>query len=156
MAEAMGIDNFNDFIKTYQAKDVDGKIHVFEIEKQIFPLGIKWLSNEIKNGEVEGYQFGVYAELDDDPVEPLQKLYKKINKGLSKKYVKKEQAHGQIFYLLPEDKFVGRIEWDEDSNGEVPRLIIDGKVYTWHQIGRMLMAYEGWNVELKITELGEE
>lgn len=70
--------------KTYQVKDVDGEIHVFEIEKQIFFGGTKWLANEIKNGEIEGYQFGVYAELDDDPVESLQRLYNKINKGMSK------------------------------------------------------------------------
>jgi len=37
----------------------------------------------------------------------------------------------------------------------VPRVAIDGHVYNWHQIGRMLMAYEGWNVQIKIDEVGE-
>ncbi|MHB8131919.1 MAG: DUF7713 domain-containing protein [Mobilitalea sp.] len=153
LADTLGIENFKDYIRTYQSKDLDGKMHVFEIEKQIFFYGIKWLANEIKNGEVQGYQFGLYADLDDNPMESLQKLYSKIKKGLSKKYIKKA-GHG--FFSLPGDKFAGRIEWDEENNGEVPRLVIDGKIYSWHQVGRMLMAYEGWTVELKVTELGEE
>lgn len=156
LAEAMGIENFKDFIKTYQVKDIDGELHVFEIEKQIFPMGIKWLANEIKNGEVEGYQFGFYAKLEDDPGECLQKLYCKINKGLSKKYVKKEQMEGHTFYSLPEDKLVGRIEWDDEFNGEIPKLVIDGKTYSWHQVGKMLMAFEGWNVVMKVREMGED
>lgn len=118
-------------------------------------MGIKWVANEIKNGEVEGYQFGFYAKLEDDPMECLQKLYLKINKGLAKKYVKKEQMEGQTFYSLPEDKLAGRIEWDEEGGG-MPKVIIDGKAYSWNQVGKMLMGYEGWNVTLKIHEMGED
>lgn len=152
----LDIDDYRDFIKTYQAKDVSGKLHVFEIEKQIFPMGIKWVAHEIKSGKVEGYQFALYAELDDNPVDSLQKLYRKINKGLSKKYIKRSRRGGYISYSLPEHKFVGRIEWDEDYHGEIPKLVIDGKTYTWHDIGRMLMTYEGWIVKLKINETGED
>lgn len=36
MAEALEIENYKDFIKTYQAKDVNGKLHIFEIHKEIF------------------------------------------------------------------------------------------------------------------------
>lgn len=41
LAETMGIENFKDFIKTYQVKDVDGELHVFEIQKEIFSDGDK-------------------------------------------------------------------------------------------------------------------
>lgn len=156
LAEAMGVENFKDFIKTYQLEAADGELHVFEIQKEIFPMGIKWVANEIKNGEVEGYQFALYTKLEDNPVESLQQLYRKINKGLSKKYVKKEQIEGHIIYSLPEDKFLGRIEWDDKYNGEVPKIVIDGKTYSWHQVGKMLMAYEGWSVVMKVNETGED
>ena len=53
-------------------------------------MGIQWRAVEIKNGEIEGYQFAVYAGLDDDPMEGLQKLYEKVNNGLSRKYIKKK------------------------------------------------------------------
>jgi len=156
LAEAMGIENFKDFIKTYQVEDVDGELHIFEIQKEIFPMGIKWVANEIKDGEIEGYRFGFYSELEDDPVECLQKLYRKINQGLSEKYVNKESVNGHTFYTLPGDKLVGRIEWDDEYNGEIPKVIIDGKTFSWHQVGKMLMTYEGWNVVMKIHEMGED
>lgn len=153
LAEAMGVENFKNFIKTYQLEDADGELHVFEIQKEIFPMGIKWVANEIKNS---GYQFGFYAKLEDNPVECLQKLYRKINMGLSKKYVKKEQIEGQRIYSLSEDMLEGRIEWDDEYNGEIPKIVIDGKTYSWHQVGKMLMSYEGWNVVMKISEMGED
>jgi hypothetical protein len=156
MADAIGVENYTDFIKTYQVQDITGNLHVFEINKEIFALGIKWIANEIKDGEVEGYQFGVYAALDDDPIECLQKLYRKINKGLSKIYVKQEEVHGHTSYSLPHDKIVGRIEWDDNYNGEIPKIIIDGKTYSWHEVGKMLMSYEGWNLMIKISEVGDK
>jgi len=59
-------------------------------------------------------------------------------------------------YTLLHDKLVGRIEWDDDFNGQIPKVIIDGKAYTWNQVGKMLMSYEGWNLKLEITEEGED
>jgi hypothetical protein len=156
MAQAAGIENYTDFIKTYQVQDAEGNIHVFEIDKQIFALGIKWVAYETRDGDVEGYQFVFYAKFGDDPVTCLQKLYSKINKGLSKIYVKQEELHGQTAYSLPYDKINGRIEWDDEHNGEIPKIVIDGKTYSWHEVGRMLTSYEGWNLEIKISEAGNK
>jgi hypothetical protein len=155
VAASVGIDNYTDFIRTYQVKDIEGNMHSFEIGKHIFPTGVKWIASEIRRGKFAGYQFGVHADLEDDPVECLQELYAKINEGLSKIYVKKERGHGGTFYTLPHDKIVGRIEWDDDHNGEIPKIIIDGKPYTWHEVGKMIMSYEGWNLTIKISEVGE-
>jgi hypothetical protein len=155
MAASIGVNNYSDFIKTYQVRDVDGNIHIFEIGKHIFPTGVKWVAYEIIDGEIEGYQFGLHADLDDDPVKSLQELYGKINEGLSKIYVNRERGHGRTFYTLPHDSIVGRIEWDDDQNGESPKIIIDGKPYTWHEVGKMMMSYEGWNLTIKISEVGE-
>ena len=46
----------------------------------------------------------------------------------------------------------GRIEWDDDTGGEIPLLIIDGNPITWKQLGRMLMTYEGFNFKLEIFD----
>lgn len=156
VAERLGINNFVDFTRNYRVKDIDGEEHVFEISKEIFFMGVQWRAVEIKNGEIEGYQFAVYAGLDDDSVEGLQKLYEKINNGLSRKYIEKKEFQGQTLYSLIDDKVAGRIEWDDQYDGRIPRLIIDGKPYTWEQLGNMLMGYEGWNFHLKIVEAGED
>ncbi len=156
MSLAVGVDNFTDFIKTYQVNDANGNVHIFEIDKEIFGLGIKWIAYEIRNGEVEGYQFMVYSELGNNPIASLQKLYNKINKGLSKIYVVQEKIEGRVSRSLPYDKIVGRIEWDDDSNGEVPKIVIDGKTYTWHEVGKMIMGYEGYNLMINVHEMGME
>ncbi len=98
----------------------------------------------------------VYSELSDNPIESLQKLYNKIKQGLSKIYVAKEEIEGHVLHSLPYDKIVGRIEWDDKHNGEVPKIVIDGKTYTWHEVGKMIMGYEGSNVMIKVHEMGME
>ena len=50
----------------------------------------------------------------------------------------------------------GRIEWDEQYEGRLPLVIIDGKEYTWEELGEMLMSFEGWDFKLKIFENWEE
>jgi len=41
-----------------------------------------------------------------------------------------------------EQCLVGRIEWDSGTNGRVPLLVIDGRPFTWEDVGRMLMTFE--------------
>ncbi len=155
VADRLEINNFVDFTRNYRVKDKDGEEHVFEISKEIFFMGIQWRAVEIKNGEIEGYRFAVHTKLDDDPVEGLQKLYKKINKGLSTKHIEKKEFQGQTFHSIIDNKVVGRIEWDDNFDGRIPRLIIDGKSYSWEQLGNALMSYEGWNFHLEIVEAGD-
>jgi hypothetical protein len=50
----------------------------------------------------------------------------------------------------------GRIEWDEDRDGSVPVLVIDGREVTWKSFGRMLMSFEGWQFQLKLLDKSEE
>ena len=50
----------------------------------------------------------------------------------------------------------GRIEWDENMDGEVPLPAIDGKAVTWEEFGRLLTSLEGWQFKLKIYEPSDE
>jgi hypothetical protein len=47
---------------------------------------------------------------------------------------------------------VGRIEWDAETNGEVPIIVIDGKPFTWEQVGRMLTTFEGFTLDARIED----
>ncbi len=40
--------------------------------------------------------------------------------------------------------------------GSLPLVIIDGKEYTWEELGEMLMSFEGWDFKLKIFENWED
>ena len=54
----------------------------------------------------------------------------------------------------------GRIEWDPNSDVRLPSVVIDGKPFTWEQVGHMLMTFEGFTFEARIKDtiemLGEE
>ena len=39
----------------------------------------------------------------------------------------------------------GTIEWDEASDRNLPRIVTKGKVYSWSDLGKKLMTYEGFH-----------
>jgi hypothetical protein len=47
---------------------------------------------------------------------------------------------------------VGRIAWDPERGGEVPLLVIDGRSFTWDQVGRMLMPFEGFTLRAVVDD----
>lgn len=38
-------------------------------------------------------------------------------------------------YISVDNIVRGRIAWDDQSSGSIPRLVIDGKPVTWHEFG---------------------
>jgi hypothetical protein len=54
--------------------------------------------------------------------------------------------------LTSEDRLVGRIEWDPNSDVRLPLIVIDGRPFTWEQVGHMLMTFEGFTLEARITD----
>lgn len=50
------------------------------------------------------------------------------------------------------DKFDGKIDYDRNTEEEVPLIVVDGKEYTWKEFGEMLMTYEGFKFKLEIYE----
>jgi len=47
---------------------------------------------------------------------------------------------------------VGRIDWDPDTGGETPVLVVDGRPLSWDQGGRMLMTFEGFTLHARIED----
>jgi len=45
----------------------------------------------------------------------------------------------------------GRIEWDEETKGELPRVATGQRVYSWLELGKELMTYEGFGINITIT-----
>ncbi|NTW36987.1 MAG: hypothetical protein HGB17_12855 [Syntrophobacteraceae bacterium] len=130
-------------------KDSDGKPHEFQFTTRLLPNGISIQALEIQKGSPQGYQFQVMGPLEGDVLAIFGQLFERIRSGLSQKHLEKAK-HGM---LISDSNVVrGRIEWDDDTGGEIPLLIIDGKPITWEQLGRMLMTYEGFNFKLEIFD----
>jgi hypothetical protein len=130
--------------------------HLFYICRMVHPMGFSLEAIEIKDGQQKGYKTSVRGDLDCDQVGLYEKLIKKTKKMVSRKYIELKSVGWEKRSLIKEDTVVGRIEWDEHHHGRLPLVIIDGKEYTWEELGVMLMTFDGWDFKLKILEDWED
>jgi hypothetical protein len=72
-----------------------------------------------------------------------------MRREMAQRHVERTQFGWQ---LTGEHRLVGRIEWDAETNGELPLIVIDGKPFTWEQVGRMLMTFEGFTLDARVEE----
>jgi len=139
---------------TIEISGTGGKKHLFYIHRIVFPMGIFLEATEIREGEAEGYKTAVKGDLDCDQTMLFEKLKNRIKKLVSQKYI--EETEWGNRNSIKNSEVAGRIEWDEQYEGRLPLVIIDGKKYTWEELGEMLMSFEGWDFKLKIFENWEE
>lgn len=152
MAGMLDIDDYDGFEREIVVYDCDNIEHTFQIVKKINPVGVLWQAVEFLDEDKIGYLFQIHQNFEDDSKETLKELYKRIENGLSRKFIEKRLLYGREYCILKDDRAEGRIEWDELYEGSIPKLIIDGEEYSLNEIGRMIMSYEGWNFKLEIIE----
>jgi len=153
VAESGGLDGFEHAELTpVELIDCDGEAHLFHFRTRLFGPGVALDAFEIRDGALAGYQFQLIGEPEDDPLVLLARLIERIRRVLSIKHVKL----GSLGLQIADQVVRGRIEWDEDQDGRVPLLTIDGREFTWDQFGKMLMSFEGWQFKLEIRDKSEE
>jgi hypothetical protein len=151
ISEEYDIEDFKDFIHEVTYTDCDGELHHFLISKMIFPgAGVEWHATELLDNDIVGYSFEVIQKFDDDPRRAVAAIHEKVKRGLAHKFIKKKVNHGKAFLCLCNNTAEGRVESDNKRN--IPRFVIDGKEYTYEQLGEILLTYEGWNFKLEIKE----
>ena len=64
--------------------------------------------------------------------------------------------HEGVLIVSDDTEVRGRFEWDDDSDGELPLLVIDGNPVTWEQFGRILSSNEGRQFRLEICDSSDE
>ncbi|AIY06276.1 hypothetical protein Plano_2311 [Planococcus sp. PAMC 21323] len=134
-------------------QDGEGEPHHFRLRKTLDPIGVIMEAEELVDG---GYQFTVHGELDVDQGQLFLELIAKAERGMAEIYIQKgEFPNGQHFHSLINDRLVGRIESDL-SDDQIPLVAVDGKSYTWNEVGKMLMSYEGFQVKLEMIDRFEE
>ncbi len=138
---------------SFSVKDANGKSRVFYVNARLDPVGIFMEAGE----KVEyGYLFEVHGELDCDQAELYTKLVDKVKRGIATTYVVDHRfPNGQLIKSIKEDQVVGRVEWDP-SNQDCPLVVIDGKPYTWEQLGQMVKSFEGFQIQLKMFDRTDE
>lgn len=134
-------------------RGANGEVHHFLLRKRLDPLGIFMEAKEMTEG---GYEFNVQDDLYSDQGELLLRLIAKAERGMAEIYVERGTfPNGQSYNSLRNDRLVGRIESDL-TDERLPLLVINGKSYTWEEVGRMLMSYEGFQMKLEMLDSYEE
>jgi hypothetical protein len=149
MADRLGVDFDNTLLQPIVVPDVDGVPHTFQIRSMLVATGHEMEALEITNDGQLGYCFRVLGELETEAWELFSKLYDKMRREMSQRYVERTELGWQI---AADQRFVGRIEWDPETNGELPLVVIDGKPFTWDQVGRMLMTFEGFTLDARVED----
>lgn len=130
--------------------DYDNKEHEFSFATR---LNGTQVSIEAYEADCDpGYEFQVLG----DPYE-AQKLFKKLvgkmKRALSYQHL--EKINGRLS-ISDANVIRGRFDWDEEEDGHVPSLVIDGKKIKWEEFGHILTCVEGWQFKIQIFDPSEE
>lgn len=149
-AERLGVDFDNTPIAPIVVTDVDGTRHQFEIRSMLVGTGHAMYAREVGHRDARaGYRFAILGDLEADAQDLFTLLRERIRQGLSVRHVQ-ETEHG--WQLTQAHRLSGVIDWDPETEGALPLLIVDGRTFTWHQIGRMLMTFEGFTLNALVED----
>jgi hypothetical protein len=150
VAERLGVDFDHTPIPPIVVTDVDGVRHRFEIRSILAGTGHAMYAREVRPRDPRGgYRFAILGDLEADAQKLFTRLRERIRQGLSVRHVH-ETEHG--WQLTQAHRLTGVIEWDPETGGALPRLIVDGRTFTWDQIGRMLMTFEGFTLNAFVED----
>jgi hypothetical protein len=130
--------------------DADGVRHRFAIRSLLVGTGHAMYAREVRSPDAAGgYRFEVLGDHETDARDLFTRLRERIRQGLSVGHVQQTE-HG--WQLTPAHRLSGLIEWDPETQGTLPLLIVDGRTFTWDQIGRMLMTFEGFTLNAVVED----
>ncbi|WP_052131495.1 DUF7686 domain-containing protein [Planococcus sp. CAU13] len=134
-------------------RDGKGEVRHFLLRKRMDLLGIFMEAKEMTEG---GYEFNIQDDLYSDQGELLLRLIAKAERGMAEIYVERRTfPNGQNYNSIRNDRLAGRID-SNLTDERLPLLAINGKAYTWEEVGRMLMGYKRFQVKLEMLDSYEE
>ena len=134
--------------------DAAGKTHRFHFEVRLLGDRVALEAFELVEGAPGGYQFQVLGDAEQDLFELMGHMVPRIRRLLAQQHLKTE-PHMPGLHIA--DFLVrGRITWDDNEDGRLPMLVIDGREISWEQFGRMVMGFEGWQFKFEIRDRSEE
>lgn len=149
IAERMGVDHEAPQFQPVVLQDADGAPHTFRIRSILVPTGHELEAVEKTDDDRPGYRFAVLGDFEDDPWELFQRLFARMRDAIARRHIRRSKFGWQ---LTSDQRLVGRIEWDPESGGRVPLVVIDGKAFSWEEVGHMLMTFEGFTLEARVED----
>jgi hypothetical protein len=149
IAERIGIDYDAPQFQPVLIEDADGARHTFVIRSILVPTGHELEAVEKTEDDRPGYRFAVLGDFDADPWELFERLFATMRDAVATRHVRRSELGWQ---LTSDQRLVGRIEWDPESEARLPLVVIDGKAFSWEQVGHMLMTFEGFTLEARVKD----
>ena len=149
MADRLAIDFDEPQFQPLVLEDAEGAPHTFKFRSMLVPTGHEIEALEITGDARAGYRFAMLGDFEADARELFQLLYAKMRREVATRHVHRTEFGWQ---LTSDQRLVGRIEWDPDSDVRLPLVVIDGKAFTWEQVGHMLMTFEGFTLDARIKD----
>ncbi|WEG13440.1 hypothetical protein PU629_03465 [Pullulanibacillus sp. KACC 23026] len=139
--------------KSFSVNDPNGQSRTFHVQVRLDPIGIFMEAEE----EVDnGYAFSVHGERVCNQAELFAKLVDKVRRGIETKYVTDlHTPDGYKIQAIKDDQVVGRLDYDK-WNEDGPLTVIDGRPYTWEQLGRLVRQFEGFQFQIKFFDVTDE
>ena len=152
MAEELDID-LPELPKNFVAYDMHGVKRIFEVERQIMHTAILLTASERWE---HGYEFVVDGELEVNQLKLFEQLIEKTTRGLAETYLETGKFPSDESYTyVKQNQLKGVLAYDS-ATPEAPLVIIDGKPYTWNEVGHLLQAFEGFQVKIVMKDLADE
>ena len=153
VAELHGLDDFENIrLDPIGLTDCTGEEHQFHFQTRLLGGILSLEAFELKEGNPGGYKFQLIGDPEDELFALLGKLIQRIRKALSGKHIE----YGQHGLQIADETLRGRIEWDDDEDGRVPLVVVDGREISWEAFGQMLMSRESWQFRLEIIDPSDE
>lgn len=143
----MGVNFDNTPLQPVTMADTGGVNHTFEFRSMLVATGHALYAREALPTGREGYEFSVLGDFEANVWDLFKVLYDRIRRALAVRHVERGELGWQI---TDAHRLVGRICWDPDHGGELPLIVVDGRPYTWDEVGRMLMSFEGFTLRAQI------
>ena len=153
VAERIGLNDFENVrLEPVGLTDSAGKSHQFHFRTRLTGQHISLEAFELDEGAPAGYQFQILADPEEDVFKVLARMVERIRRTLSRTHLVDERHGTQI----AEQTVRGHIDCDLSEGDSRPLLVIDGREVSWDEMGRMLMAFEGWNFNMELFDPSDE
>lgn len=124
VAELRGLDDFENIrLEPIGLTDCASEEHQFHFQTRLLGGIVSLEAFEPREGNPAGYTFQLSGKPEEDLFALLGPLIQRIRKALSVKHIE-DGPHG---LQIVDDTVRGRIEWDEDEDGRVPLMVVDGR-----------------------------
>jgi hypothetical protein len=154
MAEYAGVEFEDPRFQPVVLTDADEDPHEFHFVVRLLGDRVVVDAHEVQDGVRKGYEFQhIEYDPEAEPFEMLGKLLQKMRRHLSRRHVEM----GELGWSISGANVVrARIDSDLDTSERLPLVVIDGREFSWDQLGHMLMSYEGWQFKMEIKEPSDE